>query len=142
MLFGSSGIRGVVGQELIALAGHLGMALGEVYGWVVVGGDTRTSTPALKHAFISGLLSAGGRAYEAGTLPTPSLAYAGRKFAAGAMITASHNPPEYNGIKLWNPDGSAFGAAQRGWIEARLDSGACRVASWQRMGACQDYPSG
>ncbi|MCK4964231.1 MAG: hypothetical protein KAS54_04050 [Dehalococcoidia bacterium] len=102
-LFGSSGIRGVVDKKFLELLFEVGQSVGSSYSPIVVGGDTRTSTSALKHVFISAILSAGSRCYDAGTIPTPTLAYAASKFEAGAMLTASHNPPQYNGIKLFNP---------------------------------------
>ena len=115
--FGTSGIRRIVDLDLAQLALKIGLASGNVYGSAVVGCDTRTSGDALKHALISGLLLGGARCHDAGVLPTPTLAFATREFEVGIMITASHNPPQYNGIKLWNPDGSAFDANQRRQIE-------------------------
>jgi len=116
-LFGTSGIRGIVGNKLIHLSLKIGLAVGNVYHNVVVGCDTRTSSPAMKHALISGLLTAGSRCCDGGVIPTPTLAFAAREFDAGVMITASHNPPEYNGIKRVNPDGSAFNRSQQNQIE-------------------------
>ena len=139
-LFGSSGIRGIVDKEFLKLVFEVGLTVGSSYRPVVVGSDTRTSSSALKHTFISALLSAGSRAYDAGTIPTPTLAYAARKFEAGAMITASHNPPQYNGIKLWNPDGSAFDSTQRGHIEEMIGNRNLGLASWEAMGASRTYP--
>ena len=129
-LFGTSGIRRIADESLVELALKVGLAVGKIYGNVVVGVDTRTSSDALKHAFISGLLAAGARSHDAGVMPTPTLALAARKFQAGAMITASHNPPEYNGIKLLNPDGSAFDSGQRSQIEDMVLSGSLPAASW------------
>ncbi len=138
-LFGSSGIRDLVNKDLILLALELGLAMGRSYRSVVVGRDTRTSSDTLKHALISGLLAAGSRAYDAGIVPTPTLAYAATRFASGAMVTASHNPPEYNGIKLCNPDGSAFDSRQRKQIEAVLANRTFKPAPWDRMEACSIY---
>ncbi len=132
-LFGTSGIRGIANKDLIQLALKVGLAVGNVYGRVVVGSDTRTSSEAMKHAFTSGLLAAGASGYDAGVIPTPTLALAARKFDAGAMITASHNPPEYNGIKLLNPDGSAFDSHQRQQIEAIVLSDSSNVAPWNEI---------
>jgi len=129
-LFGTSGIRRIADKSLVELALKAGMAVGGGYGNVVVGCDTRTSSEAVKHAFISGLLTAGSRCCDAGVIPTPTLALAAREFDAGAMITASHNPPEYNGIKLLNPDGSAFDAEQREQIEGVILSDSLSVAQW------------
>ncbi len=132
-LFGTSGMRGVADKSLVELALKAGLAVGNVYGNVVVGCDTRTSSEAVKHAFISGLLAAGSRCCDAGVIPTPTLALAAREFQAGAMITASHNPPEYNGIKLVNPDGSAFDSSQREQIEGMILGDSLPVAPWQEI---------
>jgi len=132
-LFGTSGIRRIADKSLIELAVKVGMAVGRVYDSVVVGCDTRTSRDAVKHAFISGVLSAGTECCDVGVVPTPTLALAAREFQVGAMITASHNPPEYNGIKLLNPDGSAFDASQREQIEDMILNGSLDVAMWQEI---------
>ncbi len=138
-LFGTSGIRGVADKNLIQLALRVGLAVGEIYGKVVVGGDTRTSSDAMKHALTSGLLAAGSRCYDAGVVPTPTLALAAGGFDAGAMITASHNPPEYNGIKLLNPDGSAFDSEQQHQIEEVISGDALSVAPWGEVRGGEIY---
>ncbi len=132
-LFGTSGIRRLADRELVDLALKMGMAVGRVYSSVVVGSDTRTSGDAIKHAFAGGVLAAGGRCLDAGTAPTPTIALAARGFAAAAVITASHNPPEYNGIKLFNPDGSGFDEKQQGEIEKVVLNGNIPIASWDAM---------
>ncbi len=132
-LFGTSGIRRVADKSLVELALKAGLAVGKTYDNVVVGCDTRTSSNAVKHAFISGLLAAGSECGDAGVMPTPTLALAAGEFGAGAMITASHNPPEYNGIKLLNPDGSAFDANQREQIEDMILSDSLSVALWSEI---------
>jgi phosphoglucosamine mutase len=129
-LFGTSGIRRVFDKELIQLALKVGLAVGEIYDSVVVGSDTRTSSSALKHALISGVLAGGAGCFDAGVLPTPTLALATRGFQAGVMITASHNPPQYNGIKLLNPDGSAFDAVQCGEVEELVLGDLATAAPW------------
>ncbi len=139
-LFGSSGIRGIVDRELVHLAWEIGLSVGGLYRSVVVGQDTRSSSDAMKYALISGLLCAGCRTYDAGTTPTPVLAYITSDFEAGIMITASHNPPEYNGIKLLNRDGSAFDHAQRNQIEETISEKAFRLSSWKEMEGCRPYP--
>ena len=135
-LFGTSGIRRLADKELIQLALKVGLAAGKVYGSIVVGCDTRTSSQAMKHALVSGLLFAGSRCYDAGVIPLPTLAYAAREFDAGAMITASHNPPEYNGIKLLNPDGSVFDSCQQKQIEEMVLGGSLSVAPWDEIKSC------
>lgn len=138
-LFGTSGIRRIADKSLIELALKAGLAVGKIQGSVVVGCDTRTSSDAVKHAFISGLLAAGSKCWDAGVIPTPTLAWAAREFQAGAMITASHNPPEYNGIKLVNPDGSAFDSNQREQIEAMILSDSLSVAPWREIKSSRIY---
>ncbi len=138
-LFGTSGIRRVADKELIQLAVKAGLAVGKVYGNVAVGCDTRTSSDAVKHALISGLLAAGSKCYDVGVVPTPTLAFAAREFDAGTMITASHNPPEYNGIKLLNPDGSAFDSNQRDQIEEVILNDALFTAPWDEIKSSRPY---
>jgi len=145
-LFGTSGIRRLADEKLIQLALKVGLAAGKVYPSVVVGCDTRTSSGAMKHALLSGLLSAGSRCCDAGMVPLPTLACAAREFDAGAMITASHNPPEYNGIKLINPDGSAFDSRQQKQIEEAVLAKSFAAASWEKIdsggaysGAVEDH---
>jgi len=116
-LFGSSGIRAIFNRQLLTTAFKVGLAVGRNYPRVIIGRDTRTSGDAMKRAIISGLISAGAKYKDAGITPTPTLAYVTREFSAGIMITASHNPPEYNGIKLFNPDGSSFGSPQQKQME-------------------------
>ena len=124
----------IADKRLVELALKAGLAVGEVYGNVVVGRDTRTSGDTLKHAFISGLLAAGSKCCDIGVVPTPTVALATRQFRAGAMITASHNPPEYNGIKLFNPDGSAFDVRQQKEIEDMILGDTGSAAVWSEIG--------
>ncbi len=132
-LFGSSGIRAVFNKDLLNIAFRVGLAVGRNHGNVVVGTDTRTSGDAMKHAVISGLLAAGARCSDAGITPTPTLAFVTREFDAGVMITASHNPPEYNGIKLLNPDGSSFDSLQQAQIEEMVLAESYDIAGWEQI---------
>src|ERR1035437_352158 len=138
-LFGTSGIRRIADRDLLQIALKTGLAVGKVHKKVVVGCDTRTSGESVKYAFVSGLLAAGAESYDAGVLPTPTLALAARKFDAGAMITASHNPPEYNGIKLVNPDGSAFDGKQREQFEGLIADSSLAAGPWQQMKGNHPY---
>jgi phosphoglucosamine mutase len=131
--FGSSGIRAVFDKDLLNLAFKLGLAVGRQYHNVVVGRDTRTSSDAMKHAVIAGLLAAGTQCHNAGITPTPTLAYVTREFDAGIMITASHNPPEYNGMKLFNPDGSSFDLSQQVQIEKFLSEESFIKTQWDEI---------
>jgi phosphoglucosamine mutase len=132
-LFGSSGIRALFSQDLLNIAFRVGLAVGADYPSVVIGRDTRTSGDAMKHAVISGLLAAGAGCKDAGIVPTPTLAYIAREFDAGIEVTASHNPPEYNGIKLFNPDGSSFDLTQQRQIEKQILADASDVADWTQL---------
>ena len=137
--FGTSGIREVVSDKLTPeLALRVGKALGTYLGGgtVVVGKDTRTSGEMLKNALISGLLSAGTEVIDIGLAPTPLTGFAIRlyKADAGVTITASHNPPEYNGIKVWQPNGMAYTPEMEAELEAVIDSGNFRKAAWNEIG--------
>ena len=120
--FGTDGVRGVVGERLTAeLVERLGKAaaLWCGRGRVFVGRDTRASGPELEDAFARGIASAGGSAVLAGVLPTPAVALLGLDLAA--VISASHNPPEYNGVKFFDRDGRKLTDAAEEEIEALLD---------------------
>jgi len=120
--FGTDGVRGVVGETLTAdLVERLGKAAAAWCGRgrVFVGRDTRGSGPELEEAFAAGIASAGGSAVLAGVLPTPAVALLGLDL--GAVISASHNPPEYNGVKFFDRDGRKLTDAAEEEIEALLD---------------------
>jgi phosphoglucosamine mutase len=117
MLFGSSGIRRKFDQTLVDTALRVGSALASGSSDILVGMDTRTTSPLLSHLVISGILGSGASAHVTGIAPTPSVAYSTRMVKAGCMITASHNPEEYNGLKLFNRDGSSFSQIQQAEME-------------------------
>ena len=75
----------------------------------------------IEHALVAGLTAAGCDVTKVGMVTTPTLAYAARKYECGVMVTASHNPSEYVGIKLWNPDGMAFDSAQQEEVEEAIE---------------------
>ena len=114
-LFGTDGIRGLVDKELNAnIAYRVGSALiemlidqGIVKPKILVGMDTRESSPMLYSALTDGIRSSGGRAINLGVCSTPAVAYhvAKSSFDAGVMISASHNPFSYNGIKIFGRNG-------------------------------------
>lgn len=113
-LFGTDGVRGVANSELTPeLAFHLGKAGAYVLSQsntkpvFITGADTRVSGDMLENALTAGILSVGGNVIKAGILPTPAIAYLVRHYQAdaGVMISASHNPFEYNGIKFFNGEG-------------------------------------
>lgn len=135
-LFGTSGIRGIFNVDLTPrLALNVGLALATYTnaGEIVIGQDTRVSSPLLEHSVISGLLSGGSRVSRLGLTPTPVLAFLTRelKADAGVMITASHNPPEYNGIKLFNPDSTAYNKEEQKEIENIINKKLFKRSGWK-----------
>jgi phosphomannomutase/phosphoglucomutase len=138
-LFGSSGIRGVVGTELasgdvVAVAQAVGSELDA--GRVAVARDTRTTGEMLVDAAVSGFTSVGASVDRLGRLPTPGLQfYAEREGVPGLMVTASHNPPEYNGIKLVADDGVELPRDRLEAIESRLlADGDPATVAWHETG--------
>ena len=121
--FGTDGVRGIVGEDLtVELVERFGKAatLWSKGGRVFVGRDTRASGPELEEAVARGVVEAGGNAVLAGVLPTPAVALLALDL--GVVVSASHNPPEYNGIKLFDRDGQKLGDAAEEEIEALLDA--------------------
>jgi len=140
-IFGSSGVRGVVNTEMTPeLAARIGMAVGGSAKSAVVGYDSRTSNDMVKAAVSSGLMACGCDVYDAGFVTTPTLAEAGRELDCGVMLTASHNPPEYAGIKLWNPDGMGFGVDQSRHIEDVVSEGKYSLKPWNLVGSSHVFP--
>lgn len=131
---GVSGIRGVVGPFLTPqLARAFAQAFGTYVGRgrVVVGRDTRATGPMLQHAVHCGLLAAGCEVIDVGVLPTPTIQlYTGAIGARGGLaVTASHNPPEYNALKLFNAAGLFFNHYERGELLDIYHQSAFREAS-------------
>jgi phosphoglucosamine mutase len=123
--FGTDGVRGIVGEKLTPeLVERLGKAasLWSGRGRVFVGRDTRGSGPELEEALARGIVAAGGSAVLGGVLPTPAVALLALDL--GAVISASHNPPEYNGVKLFDRDGHKLTDKQEEEIEALFDAAA------------------
>ncbi|NJE50045.1 phosphoglucosamine mutase [Thermococcus sp. 9N3] len=137
--FGTSGIRGLFNECVTPeLALKVGKAVGTYLGGgrVVVGMDTRTSSETLKSALISGLLSTGVEVIDIGLSPTPLTGFAIKLYEAdaGVTITASHNPPEYNGIKVWQSNGMAYTPDMEAELEGILESGNFRKVPWNEIG--------
>ncbi|HVS85629.1 MAG TPA: phosphoglucosamine mutase, partial [Gaiellaceae bacterium] len=121
--FGTDGVRGIVGDGITPeLVERLGRAatLWTGGGRVFVGRDTRASGEELEEAFARGVVSAGGVAVLAGVLPTPAVALL--RLDLGVVISASHNPPEYNGVKFFDREGRKLSDAAEEEIEALLDA--------------------
>lgn len=131
-LFGTDGVRGIANVELTnELAYRLGQAAVVFLGkTIIVGKDTRLSGDMLESALVAGITSAGGTALLAGIVPTPAVALLVRKLnaAGGAVISASHNPPEYNGIKLFDAQGYKLPDAVEDQIEAFISEGGLEAA--------------
>ncbi|MFA4662918.1 phosphoglucosamine mutase [Pyrococcus kukulkanii] len=137
--FGTSGIRDVVNEKLTPeLALRVGLALGTYLGegTVVIGVDTRMSSEMLKNAVISGLLATGINVIDIGLAPTPLTGFAIKLYGAdaGVTITASHNPPEYNGIKVWDRNGMAYTPDKERELEGIMDSGQFKRVPWNEIG--------
>jgi phosphoglucosamine mutase len=143
-LFGTSGIRGKIAEEITPeLALNVGKAISTYLGKgnkVVIGYDTRTSNMMLERAVSAGILHGGCHVLSVGMVPTPVVGYATMKLNAdaGVMITASHNPSPYNGIKLWNPEGMAYLQKQERAIEKIIHENNFYKASWENIGKITD----
>lgn len=149
-LFGTNGVRGIANIELtpelaLDLARSLAAFLWEKKGkddnrfppTIVLGTDTRISGIMIKSAAVSGLLSSGVSVIDAGVAPTPSLQYYVKNNSeadAGMIITASHNPREYNGIKLIAHDGTEFSREDEKRVEEIYNSGKFVTADWSKTG--------
>src|SRR5437870_11179930 len=121
--FGTDGVRGVVGEALTSdLVERLGRAatVWSGRGRVFVGRDTRRSGLELEAAFARGVVAVGGNAVLGGVLPTPAVALL--SLDLGVVISASHNPPAYNGVKFFDRDGRKLTDAAEEKIEALLDT--------------------
>ncbi|ASJ11537.1 phosphoglucosamine mutase [Thermococcus thioreducens] len=136
-LFGTAGIRGTLWEKVTPeLAMDIGRAVGTYVDGetVAVARDGRTSSVMLQSALISGLLSTGKEVLDFGLIPTPALAWGTREYGdAGVMITASHNPPTDNGIKVFNGDGTEFYVEQERELEELVFSGRFKKAEWDEI---------
>ncbi len=139
-LFGTNGIRGTVNKELTPeIAIKVASAIGTFFGKknLLLGHDARTSGPMFAKAVIAGLTATGCNVFFAGMASTPALQYAVKNhcMAGGVIITASHNPPEYNGIKvIWN-DGIEISHEQETEIENIYFEDKPAFAEWNKLGA-------
>jgi phosphomannomutase/phosphoglucomutase len=139
-LFGTNGIRGVTNKELTPeMAVKVGSAIGTFFKKknLLLGHDARTSGPMFARAVIAGLTATGCNVFFAGMAPTPALQYAVKNHCmdGGVIITASHNPPHYNGIKvIWN-DGIEISHEQEIEIENVYFENKQVLAEWNELGA-------
>jgi phosphomannomutase/phosphoglucomutase len=145
-LFGTNGIRGLVNVELTPeMAIKVGECIGTFFGKnknVLLGYDARTSGPMFAKAVISGLMSAGINVYFAGMASTPAIQFATKnhKMDGGVIISASHNPPEYNGIKVIWSDGIETSHEQETEIEDIYFDNKIVYATWDKLGAKRELP--
>ncbi len=138
-LFGSSGVRGLVNVDLTPiLAAKIGLAVATLSKTkkITVARDTRISGLMLENALVSGLLAGGANVNCLGLVATPLLAYLTKRLNAdtGIMITASHNPPQYNGIKIFKRDSMAYDEESQKKVEKIIENENFRLADWRNVG--------
>lgn len=144
-LFGTDGVRGIVGKDMThETAMRLGMAVGshlKAGDTVAVGRDARASGPMLASAAVAGLLATGVNVVRLGICPTPAIqlfAAAHREIDAALIVTASHNPAEWNGIKLIAGDGTEASRDDEEHVEELYFSQKFRLADWRGVGRLTD----
>lgn len=138
-LFGTTGVRKVYGEEFdLEMALNLGKALGTYIGkgTVLIGRDARTTGLMIADTVTAGILSTGVDVVRAGIIPTPTLAFITMKhgFDAGVMVTASHNPPKYTGLKFWSQNSMGFTANKEAKLEEIYNTKNFKVANWDELG--------
>jgi phosphomannomutase/phosphoglucomutase len=145
-LFGTNGVRFVPGVShdldfVISLSEAIGTYFGS--GEILLGQDGRLSSPALANASVSGLLSSGRDVAEAGLVPTPALQYGVKTmgFKGGVMVTASHNPSHYNGLKVSGSDGVEVPHLDEQRIEKIYFDRSQTKADWKSIGVARPEPS-
>ncbi|MHC1709103.1 MAG: phosphoglucosamine mutase [Methanomassiliicoccales archaeon] len=138
-LFGTNGVRGVINQDMSAeLALDVGRAIGTfMQGKVAIATDSRTSADMLRALVSGGMTSAGSSVVDLGMLPTPALQYYVKNSGVkgGVMITASHNPPEFNGIKCVDHDGTEMPRKKEEVIERIYGDREFATPSWKDVGS-------
>lgn len=136
--FGTNGVRGIINEDLTpALALQMGKAIGKVYGGrMAIATDTRVSADMIRSAVASGLMSVGVDVLDLGVLPTPAIQYYVKTHddvTGGVMITASHNPPAFNGIKCISYDGTEASRMEEENIENLYDT-SIPCVPWSEVG--------
>ena len=140
-MFGTNGIRGIANEYLSCeLSLKVGKAIAQVLGPgpIAIAMDTRVSSDMIRSAVSSGLMSMGVDVHDLGMIPTPALQYYVKTHdvTGGVMITASHNPPEFNGIKCISADGTECSHEEESAIEEAYDRELVTV-SWDRIGSME-----
>ena len=147
-LFGTNGIRGIVNEDMNC---DLALGIGKAWGTylkksinrpkVAIGTDARLSNYMLKNAISAGLLATGCDVVDVGLVPTPTLQYAVKEkdYDSGVIITSSHNPPEFNGIKGVASDGTEFSKDVEEEIEKIYFSNSFNLANWKDVGQLSSW---
>ena len=138
-MFGTNGVRGTINEEItVDLVLNLGRAIGSVLGLgqIALARDSRMGGEMYRRVLSAGLLSTGCSVTDLGLVPTPTLQFMVPRLnsVAGVMVTASHNPPEFNGIKVMGPNGIEVSRAIENQIETTYHSGEFTVADWKNIG--------
>lgn len=139
-LFGTTGVRKIYGEEFdLEMALNLGKALGTMIGkgTILLGRDARTTGKMISDTISAGVMSTGVNVVRVGIVPTPTLAFMTMKrgYDAGIMVTASHNPPEYTGIKFWSKTSMGFTESEERELERIYESKQFKVAKWDHLGS-------
>ncbi len=145
-LFGTNGVRFIPGVNADpGFVTRLSECIGTYFadGEILVGRDGRLSGDTLYYAATAGLMSSGRGVGEAGLVPTPALQYATKVlgYRGGVMITASHNPPQYNGVKIVGPDGVEINRLDEQRVEKVFRDGSMNRANWKDVGTSRSEPS-
>ncbi|MFO7619437.1 MAG: phosphoglucosamine mutase [Thermoplasmata archaeon] len=140
-LFGTNGIRWAIGNESADFPVRLGIDAGNFYGKgseIAIGFDFRTSSPMIFNAAVSGLLSTGCNTIILGAVPTPVVQFAVKQMNldGGLMVTASHNPPEFNGLKFFAADGTEISRKDEQEVERLHSIEPGRTVGWDSVGKC------
>ncbi len=139
-IFRAYDVRGIVNRELTPdTVAKIGMAFGTYLGGrgrVLIGRDVRTSSEMVESAFVSGLVASGVDVVSTGLVPIPVVNFKTMigDFDAGAYVTASHNPPEYNGVRLRRPDGTGYTTENEVVWKTALE-GKHSLAGWDEIGS-------
>ena len=138
-LFGTNGIRWIVDSQNVNFPIKLGLTAGTYFGTgsrIAIGMDTRTSGPMIFNAVVSGLEASGCDVIDVGIVPTPTLQYAVKELNVngGIVVTASHNPPKFNGLKFIASDGTEFSREQESKVNSIYYEEAFKRADWNKIG--------
>ena len=142
-LFGSSGIRGLANIDITpTLAQRVGAAISTIHegGTSIIGRDARLTGPMLEAALTSGVNAAGGDVIQVGLVPTPVVAWMIKESGSesGVAITASHNPPPYNGLKVFNQQGMSLTIKEQLMLEEVMENERYTWADWTQVGTVEE----